>query len=279
VLSAAVLMTQGWLDVPWHGWLTMVVTDGTPGLASEAAAELAEMCWERRHAVTEGVGFLSADASVDRALACPGKPVVIADGADATTSGACGDSTHLLRAMLGRSIPDGALTFMVDPASVDHAREAGVGGAFEFAVGGKRDNVFSRPLGVRGRVLALQPARYVLSGHWGNSPVDMGMSAAVRVDDVTLLLVEHPGPGSTPSMYRCAGLEPRDFKIVIVKSPAGFRANFESFAAGIILSDCPGCASPRFAEMPFQRINRPLWPLDDIDDRHDVQWVDEMKCE
>ena len=279
VLSAAVLMTQGWLDVPWHGWLTMVITDGKPELAREGAEELAEMCWERKHPVAYDVEYFSADDSVSRALDVRGKPVVIADGGDSMNSGACGDSVHLLRTMIGKKIPDGALTIMVDPDAVAHAARTGEGGVFEFAVGGKRDNVFSKPLDVSGRVLSLQPAKYTLSGHWGTTPVNMGMSAAVRIGDVTVLLVEQPGPGSTPQMYRCAGLEPKDFKIVIVKSPAGFRANFESFAAEIILSDCPGCASPRFAELPFTLINRPLWPLDDIDDRHDVQWVHDMKCE
>ena len=74
-------------------------------------------------------------------------------------------------------------------------------------------------------------------------------------------------------MYRCVGLEPRDFKIVVVKSPAGFRAAFEPFAAAVILSDCPGCASPHYAELLYRKIDRPLWPIDQIDDRRSVIWA------
>ena len=126
---------------------------------------------------------------------------------------------------------------MVDPKAVAHAKSVGPGGMFEFAVGGKRDHIFSRPLAVTGKVISLQPARYLLCGHMGNKlPIDMGLSATVCIGDVTLLLVEYPGPGSSPMMYRCVGLEPKNFKIVIVKSPAGFRAEFEPFAADIILS-------------------------------------------
>jgi microcystin degradation protein MlrC len=279
VLSAAVLMTQSWLDVPNLGWSTLVVTDAAPDLARRSAEELADMCWKRRREMT--VEFHSAEESIALALACEGRPVVIADGADATNSGAGGDSTHLLRQMVGRRIPGGALTIMVDPAAVAHARAAGEGRPFQFAVGGKRDHIFSKPLAVSGEVLSLKPARYVLSGHGGNNlSVDMGMSATVRVGDVTLLLVEAPGPGSTPAMYRCVGLEPKDFKVVIVKSPAGFRAEYEPFAVEIILSDCPGCASPHYAGLPYRRISRPLWPLDDIADRRDVDWVKgEGRCE
>ena len=273
VLSAAILMTQAYLDVPALGWSVLVVTDGKAALGLREADRLAARCWPVRERLQER--FLKAPACVDRALACKGRPAVIADGADATNSGGGGDSVHLLREMMGRRIPGGALTIMVDPKAVACAHRAGKGGAFRFAVGGKRDHVFSSPLPVSGRVEALhRRARYTLTGHGGNNlKIDMGRAAVVRVADVTLLLVEKPGPGSTPLMYRCVGLEPRDFKIVIVKSPLGFRAEFGPFAADIILSDCPGCASSRFSSLPFRRINHPLWPLDRIGDWRNVGWI------
>jgi microcystin degradation protein MlrC len=271
-LAAGILMTQGWLDVPRLGWSTLVTTDGDPSRACAVAEELAAACWDVRHALKES--FLSAAASVERAIAHGAGPVIIADGADATNSGAPGDSTHLLAEMVHRDIPGGALAIMVDPESVAAARTAGVGGVMRRAVGGRRDHVFSRPLPVEGTVERLGTARYVLSGHGGrNLPVDMGMSAVVRVRDVRLLLVEAPGPGSTPLMYRCIGLEPKDHAIVIVKSPAGFRAEFGPFASLILLADCPGCASPRYAELPYTRINRPLWPIDPIAARAEAPWA------
>ncbi len=273
VLSTAILMTQAYLDVPELGWSVLIVTDGDPGLARRKALSLASRCWPVRERLMEK--FLKAPACIDRALACKGGPVVIADGADATNSGGGGDSIHLLKEMMGRSIPGGALTIMVDPKAVARAFAAGRGGAFRFAVGGKRDHIFSQPLKVAGKVASVhRKAAYVLTGHGGNNlKIDMGRAAVVRIGDVTLLLVEKPGPGSTPLMYRCVGLEPRDFKIVIVKSPLGFRAEFGPFAADIILSDCPGCASSRFDSLPFRRISRPLWPLDRIGDWRRVPWI------
>jgi microcystin degradation protein MlrC len=273
VLSAAILMTQAYLDVPQLGWSVLIVTDDRPDLGDRLADELAALCWPIREQLV--MKFLEAPACLDRALACVGQPAVIADGADATNSGGGGDSVHLLREMIGRKIPGGALTIMVDPRAVAHANEAGAGGAFAFAVGGKRDHVFSSPMEISGTVKSLhENAGYILTGHGGNNlKIEMGRAAVVQVADVTLLLVEKPGPGSTPLMYRCVGLEPKDFKIVIVKSPAGFRAEFGPFAAEIILSDCPGCASSRFSSLPYRRINRPLWPLDTIADWRAVDWI------
>ncbi len=125
-----------------------------------------------------------------------------------------------------------------------------------------------------GDTFSIQPANYVLSGHLADKlQVDMGNSATIKLGDVTLLLVERPGPGSSPMMYRCVGLEPKDYKIVVVKSPAGFRAEYEPFAAGFVLSSCPGCANANLMALPYKSISRPVWPLDDMETWNEVAWA------
>ncbi|MAE62964.1 MAG: hypothetical protein CMJ18_01725 [Phycisphaeraceae bacterium] len=270
-MSAAVLMTQPWLDVPGLGWSVSVTTDNAPRQAQVLSREIAGMCWKQRDQLK--VQYRDAAAAVNVALEVKGKPVVIADSSDSTNSGAPGDSVHLLRELIAQPIPGGALTFVVDPEAVARASEAGVGGAFKDGVGGKRDTEFSKPLPVEGEVLFLKPVHYTLRGHLGDAlPIDMGLGAAVRVGDATVLLVERTGPGSSPQMYRCIGLEPMDFKIVIVKSPRGFRADYGPFAAKIILCGAPGCAMGTLKRVPYTNINRPLWPLDEIDDWREVEW-------
>ncbi len=271
VLSAAIVMTQAWLDVPRLGWSTLVITDNDAATAERHAQELADMCWPRRLEMV--VDYLSVPEAIEAALACDGAPVVLADGPDSTNTGACGDSVHVLKALAERPIPGGALTFMVDPEAVEHAESVGIGGKFDLAVGGKQDHVFSKPLPVRGEVLSIGPIRFSLNGHAGNQPIDMGLGAVVRIGDVTVLYTQWTGPGSSPKLYRSVGLEPRDFKIVVVKSPSGFRADYEPFAADIILTDSPGTASPRFERLGFRHINRPLWPIDEIDDWREVEWI------
>ena len=271
VLGASLFMTQGWLDLPHLGWTMLIYTDDDAEKARHLAEELADRCWSLRNPLLGT--FQKPHEAIDSALACDGMPVVFADGADATNSGACGDSVHLLKAFIERSIPGGALTFMVDPEAVAHAQSVGVGGAFSLAVGGKRDTTFSTPLSVRGRVETIKPVQFILEGHLSDHMlIDMGVGAVVRVRDVTIVFTESTGPGSTPLLYQNLGLEPRDFKIVVAKSPSGFRVEYEPFAADIILLDTPGPASPNFAQLPFTRINRPLWPIDDIGD--DVDWRD-----
>lgn len=58
------------------------------------------------------------------------------------------------------------------------------------------------------------------------------------------------------------GLEPRDAKIVVVKSPFGFRAAYEPFAQGIIIVDGPGAATSHLESFQYKFAPRPIFPLD-----------------
>ena len=56
----------------------------------------------------------------------------------------------------------------------------------------------------------------------------------------------------------------QDAKLVVVKSPADFRASYGPFAREIIFPDTPGPASSNLKRLDFTRVPRPLFPLDDI---------------
>jgi microcystin degradation protein MlrC len=143
-------------------------------------------------------------------------------------------------------------------------------------VGGKADP-YSRTLSLRARVRYLGQVAYTLSGHGGhNLPVDMGRAAVITTGDVTVVLVEETGPGSSPKLYETVGLAPRDFKIVIAKSPEGFRQDYEPFAAGILYCGAPGCATPYLLEAGFRSVSRPLYPLDEIDEMSQAPWAGEL---
>lgn len=273
VLTAGLYMAMPWFDCPELGWTITLTVEEASDEWQPIVDELAAEAWELRTRM-EDVDRLTPTNVVDRALSIDGHPVVIGDGADATNSGAPGDSTILLAEFLRReSIPHGALTFLIDADAVHAAQQSGEGGAFEFALGGKLSE-YSEPLQFKGTVEKLLDVKWVLSGHiCNNLPIDMGAGAIVRSGDVTVLLCERSGPGSSPVLYESSGLNPRDFGIVVAKSPAGFRADYESFAAGMLSADCPGCAAPRWNDLQFNHVNRPLWPLDPIDSPAAAEWA------
>lgn len=273
VLTAGLYMAMPWFDCPNLGWSVTLTVEQADDRWQETVDELALGAWQIRQPLEDVERFLPADV-VDRALSIDGHPVVVGDGADATNSGAPGDSTVLLSEFLCReTIPYGALTFLVDADAVREAQRCGEGGQFKYPIGGKLSD-YSDPVHVSGTVEKLLSVKWVLSGHIStNLPIDMGAGAVIRCGDVTILLCERSGPGSSPVLYETAGLDPRNFGIVVAKSPAGFRADYAPFAAEMLSADCPGCAAPRWAELPFEHVDRPLWPLDPVSEPNAVGWT------
>jgi microcystin degradation protein MlrC len=84
----------------------------------------------------------------------------------------------------------------------------------------------------------------------------------LQVGGVSLALSERPAPTIDREIYRHLSLEPRETKIVQVKSPGGFRAVYGPFAAGILEIDTPGPTDSELTRLPFRKIRRPLWPFD-----------------
>jgi microcystin degradation protein MlrC len=262
VLTAGLATVQPWLDVPDLGSAAVVVTDGDAELARRRCAELAAHVWERRRdylpdlvSVEEGVRTANAEAD---------GLVVLSDSADATTSGAPGDSSHLLRAMAKCGWPRPALVTLVDPELVAEAARRGVGAEFVAALGGKRDRL-STPLSAAVRVERLFEARFVLSGHLArNLPIAMGPSAVLRIGNIHIVVTSRSGPHFAPQLFEAAGLDPFAAQLLVAKSPCGFRAAYQARARKILVVRAPGCAPADFWNYPYRNISRPLWPWDEI---------------
>jgi microcystin degradation protein MlrC len=272
VLSAGLYMVMPWFDCPELGWTVTLHTTKPDAHWDDVVQGLADECWNLRHAMCE-IDRLSPSEAVAKAKSI-GHPVVIGDGADATNSGAPGDSTGLLRELLKQQpIPYGAMTFVVDPEAVTAAHNAGVAGNFDMHVGASFSPEFSDPVRVRGTVEKLLRVEFILNGHGGKQmPINMGRGAVVKSGDVSVLFTERSGVGSSPLLYETAGLKPRECGIVIAKSPAGFRADYEPFCKAVILADGPGCATPNWHRLKFEHINQPLWPLQEINSPEEATW-------
>jgi len=263
VLAAGLATVQPWLDIPELGSGVLVVTDGNAELARERCSKLAALVWERRQDYLPEL--VSVEEGVRAAFEEPSGLVVLSDSADSTTSGAPGDSNHLLREMLKLNWPRPALVPLVDPELVAAAASHGIGAQLTATLGGKRDRRFSAPLSASVRVAGLFEARFVLSGHLArNLPIDMGASAVLRIGNVHIIVTSRSGPHFAPQFIEAAGLDPFAAQLLIAKSPCGFRAAYQSRAKKILVVRAPGCAPADFWHYPYEHIPHPLWPWDEV---------------
>jgi len=269
ILDVSVFSVQPWLDVEDVGCSVLVVSDGAAAAAAAttAADRLAQAFWERRHRFEVELAP-TADA-IRLALSGDSHPVVLADSADAPSSGAPGDSTVVLRALLDAQPGRACYTNIVDPAAVASMISAGVGQEITLSVGGCFSSSLYEPLEVSGRVTLLCDGDFLQKGPGFHGEVlHRGLTGVLRIGCVELVVMERAVRQWDPELYRSVGLEPRDAQIVIVKSPAAFRAAYEPFAAEIQILDAAGVCSPDLRGLPFKKVRRPLYPLDEHAEWH-----------
>lgn len=265
VLSAGLITVQPWLDVPELGSAVFVVTDDAADRTEVESARMASELWSRRQQYFADLTPVAE--AVERAFQEGEGLVVLGDGADATTSGAPGDSNHLLRELLRYDWPRPALVTLVDPGLVEEAWRRGVGAELTAEVGGKRDRCFSQPMPLTATVAGLFDARFMLSGHLArNLPVDMGRAAVLRHGNVHVVVTARSGPHFAPQLFQAGGLDPFAAAVLVAKSPCGFRAAYADHARRIEIVRAPGCAPADFWHYEYRNIPRPLWPWDQIRD-------------
>jgi len=68
----------------------------------------------------------------------------------------------------------------------------------------------------------------------------MGTSVVLEVGLVHILIAERSAMTVDPALYRSHGINPAHYKIVVVNSPSGFRAQYEPITARIFIVDTPG---------------------------------------
>jgi len=262
VVSASLFAVQPWLDIQELGWSSVVVADNDQNKGKQFAESLAESAWRARRS------FLVQRTSVRRAIEETGKidggPVVFCDSADSTNSGSPGDSTVVLQALLEANVDCAALIPIRDPNVVREISERDVGKTLTLSVGGKLGREFYEPVEITGIVRKLGGGVLTAKSEMvKDTQNNIGKAAVLEVGKIQILLTENRYLGHDPELFRFMGLEPKDAKIVVVKSPVGFRASYEPFAKAIFILDTPGASPSNLKQLEFQRVPRPLFPLDE----------------
>lgn len=239
----------------------VVTTDGDPEAASRIAAEVAADFLATARTVRLG---LPMAAALDSALAGSEAPVVLADRADNPGGGAAGDSTYVLRELLRRGVRDAALALLWDPMAAEFAHLAGAGRRIALRLGGKTGPLSGEPLDAVVEVLSVRSdVRQAMFGQ-GEPTMPLGRSAALRVDGVDVIVASVRNQVFDPRVFSEHGVEPHSRRLLVVKSTSHFVNGFAPLAKRIVFGDGPGTVSMDLSQLPFTRLRRPIYPLDDV---------------
>ena len=267
-LSAALLCTQPWLDVPELGWSVVVTWDADSERAHESAQWMAHRVWSSRAEFLD-TSQLPLDDALDIAFAAKGT-FVIADLGDATNGGSLGDSTELLRALLARresGQSSGPSTLTVkDRGAVERAWQAGEGASITLELGTGRSGEFNEMTTVHGTVRRLWEGPVVYSHPAALGVVDSpGRVAVTEVDDISLIVHSRPVRIIDPAIYGAAGINISRQRIVQAKSHVSYRAGFDNCTSGSVLADTRGPTAANLTYLPFTRRPKPLFPFEDTE--------------
>jgi microcystin degradation protein MlrC len=259
VMDASIFAGYCWADLPRSAMRVFVVAKDKKyaTVARNEAVRLARQIWNCREKLELDVPSGPIDKMIDKSEEFTGKTVFISDSGDNTTAGAPGDNTQVLDALLKHKSSNALVAGIVDPEALKNCIGAGIGKSIRLNLGGKVDNVFGKPLEITAKVLFLSPDSLMETARG---------SAVIETAGVKTVILKTRRSFVEIRDFKEVGLNPLDFKIVVVKLGYLF-PELRDIAPVHLMALTSGFCNLDIASLPYKRVTRPVFPLD-----RDMDW-------
>jgi microcystin degradation protein MlrC len=261
IIDAAIWIGYAWADEPRNHAVAMVTGDDKE-LVGSTAEMLAQKFWDVRHEFDFVAPVGTLEYCLDKAFASDKKPFFISDTGDNPTAGGAGDVTWTITKLLEReelkslSGPSLIYASIPDKDFVQKAKEAGLGNHVEGVAGARVDNRFASPVKLSGTVTSIYDDPK-------NSEV------AVQIGSISVIVTEVRKGFHKEAEFTKHGLNPRNTDIVVVK--IGYlEPELYEMQKGWLMALTVGGVDQDLKELPYKRIQRPIYPLDKDMDMPDL---------
>jgi microcystin degradation protein MlrC len=167
-------------------------------------------------------------------------PVVIADTQDNPGAGGNSNTTGMLRALVENQAEDAALGVLFDPEAAEAAHKTGVGKTITLGLGGE-PALGDQPFEGTFTIENLSDGNLTVKGPMmRGAKISLGPTACLRIDGVRVVVGSSKVQMLDRELYRIAGVEPEQMKILVNKSSVHFRADFSPIAHSTIVAESPG---------------------------------------
>ena len=191
-----------------------------------------------------------------------GRPVVLADTQDNPGAGGNGDTTGLLKSLIGQNAQEAVLGLLIDGAAAKKAHEAGQGATLAFSLGGLSSIPGDTPCTGEFTVERLGDGKFTCTGPmFKGFRMQLGNMALLRskvAPGVRVVLASRKCQAGDQEMFRHLGVEPRRSRILALKSSVHFRADFEPISKEVLVVKSPGPALADPTEFAWTRLRRGL---------------------
>ena len=252
-------------DSPVAGCGVVVVpnTEADQAYAEEVADRLADYVWDKRHEFHYTGLTAMPDEALKMALEFDGKPVFITDSGDNTTSGATGWNTYILRQVLAVDGLKKRFLFsnICDPKTCRQLETLEIGEKTHVTLGVNRDEM-SRSVELDVTVKAKGTLRgYMMHPH----DADYGYAVTVTVEGLPIDIAVASTRQTMAEQHQFvgAGLDWDEYDVIVVKQGYIF-PELKAKGKLSVMSLTLGATPQDTKLIPFKRIMRPMYPIDNI---------------
>ncbi|WP_028742624.1 M81 family metallopeptidase [Rhizobium leguminosarum] len=249
VWDASLMVGYVWADEP-RATAAAIVTGTDRAVLEREAKRLARAYWNAREDFVFGCETGSLEECVEKAIASPTAPVVLAESGDNPTGGGVGDRADVLAELIARGATGVVFAGIADKAATEACYAAGIGAELELSVGASLDPKGSKPVVARFTVKFL---------HETSDPSDR--QAVVSVSGIDLVLSAKRRPYHNIADFTRLGLDAHRAKIVVVKS--GYLSpELAPIANPNLMALSTGVVDQFVERLPRLRKQHPTYPFD-----------------
>ncbi|MEX2605761.1 MAG: M81 family metallopeptidase [Kiritimatiellia bacterium] len=268
ILGINVFAGFSYADTPGSGCVVNCIHTGTK---NEADAHLNVLVEIARKYKEYGVPVEPSIEEVFQQLPCTGSgPVLLVEPADNIGGGCPGDATDVLDAALRHRLPN-LVAIINDPDAVSLCRAAGLNQTLRTEIGAKTDRFHGEPLSLEGTVIHLSDGDFELENPHSHlasiagTHIRMGPCAVFVSETATILLTSKKTPPMDLGQLRSQGIQPEEAGYIIIKAAVAHRSAYDPIARASFHVASRGLCAGNLSTLPYQHVNRPIYPLDEIE--------------
>jgi microcystin degradation protein MlrC len=269
MLGVSVLAGFSLADIAAPCISVVAVADGDQQAAERTVDEIANFIWANRDGfVYESEPLSHSIAHAQLEADKPGaKPVLLLDHGDNCMSGGTCDDMNVLHEALAQGLTDIVVGPICDPEAVAQMIAVGVGAKITIKVG---DKVALTQLGITpvsrtltGTVGRITDGEYVISGPtYTGQRIRMGRTVRLDCEQVQAMVTETPQEHWDLGIFEHIGIDPTKHRFVLLKSRMYCRPVFVPISKAVVECDGGGVTSSDYSRFPFNKVSRPVYPLD-----------------
>ncbi|MGM0603181.1 MAG: M81 family metallopeptidase [Bacillota bacterium] len=252
VLYSSYCLGFPWSDVEFNKVSTLVVTEENKKLADDEARYLAELFWNKRYDFDFTTPAYNLEEAVKIAFNEREYPVFVIDSGDNPGAGSSQKIVEPLQYLVENEF-DGILYGSVcDREAVDLLVEAGPGAEKEIYLGQKDSNPESGKVKFSCTIKNIRDYNGV-------------KSVLVEISGIDVIISDQKVVMTEPEFVFSLDIELDDYKIIMFKS--GYLApEYQPYSKKTLLALTPGYTYQELEKLPYKNVNRPIFPVDLIDE-------------